>query len=99
MKLIGLPGNEVPGGLNVGEIKTSDGVKLRYAVSDGPPGRRGTVCIFPGRADFIERFFETINDLHARGFAVSILDWRGQGGSQRMLRKPFARPHLQFFQV
>ena len=96
MELIGLPGNEVPDGLKVGQLEASDGVKLRYAVSDGPPGRRGTVCIFPGRADFIERFFETINDLHARRYAVAILDWRGQGGSDRMLSNRL-RGHISSF--
>ena len=96
MELVGLPGNEVPDGLKAGQLETSDGVKLRYAVSDGPPGRKGTVCIFPGRADFVERFFETINDLHARQYAVAILDWRGQGGSQRQLRNPL-RGHISSF--
>lgn len=96
MKLNGLPGNEVPGGLEVGEFETSDGFKLRYAVSSGPPGRRGTVCIFQGRAEFIERYFETINDLHARRYAVAILDWRGQGGSQRILRNRL-RGHISSF--
>ena len=96
MKLIGLPGNEVPRGLKPGELKTSDGVRLRYAVSDGPSGRKGTVCIFTGRSDYIERFFETIEDLHARGFAVAILDWRGQGGSDRILSNRL-RGHISSF--
>src|SRR4029078_624051 len=38
--------------------------------------------------DMIEKFFEVINDLRARGFAVAMLDWRGQGGSQRLLSDP-----------
>jgi lysophospholipase len=46
------------------------------------------VCLFPGRAEFIEKYFETVRDLRARGFAVAALDWRGQGGSQRLLRNP-----------
>ena len=96
MKLNGLPGNEVPSGLKVGEFETGDGVKLRYAVSDGPPGRRGTVCIFQGRAEFIERYFETINDLHARRYAVAIMDWRGQGGSERILQNRH-RGHISSF--
>lgn len=96
MELIGLPGNEVPGGLEVGELETSDGIKLRYAVSSGPPGRQGTVCIFPGRAEFIECYFETINDLHARRYAVAILDWRGQGGSERLSRNRL-RGHVSSF--
>jgi hypothetical protein len=72
-------------------VKTPDGVRLRYAVSPGLPGGRGTVCILPGRADFIERYFETIRDLQARGYAVAILDWRGQGGSDRLRWRPVSR--------
>jgi lysophospholipase len=46
------------------------------------------VCLFPGRAEFIEKYFETVRDLRARGFAVAMLDWRGKGGSQSLLRNP-----------
>ena len=45
--------------------------------------RKGTVCIFPGRTEFIEKYFEVVRDLRARGFAVAVLDWRGQGLSDR----------------
>lgn len=41
-----------------------------------------------GFGDFIEKQFETIGDLAARGFAVWCLDWRGQGGSTRPRRWP-----------
>ena len=43
------------------------------------------MCLFPGRTEFIEKYFETIADLRRRGFAVAIFDWRGQGGSHRAL--------------
>ena len=46
-------------------------------------GRVGTVCLFQGRAECIERYFEVVNDLRRRGFAVATIDWRGQGGSDR----------------
>jgi len=71
-----------------GTLKTRDGVSLRFARWPPPPGRKGTVCLFPGRAEFIEKYFETVRDLRARGFAVAILDWRGQGGSERALKNP-----------
>ena len=38
-----------------------------------------------GRAEFIEKYFETVRDLRARGFAVATFDWRGQGLSDRAL--------------
>ena len=66
-------------------LKTPDGVSLRTVRWPPPPGRKGTVCLFQGRAEFIEKYFETVRDLHARGFAVATLDWRGQGLSDRAL--------------
>ena len=88
MNLVSIPANPVPEGRSSGMLKTRDGVALRYARWAPPPGRKGTVCLFPGRAEFIEKYFETVRDLRARGFAVATLDWRGQGGSQRALRNP-----------
>lgn len=85
MDLIAIPENPVPDGATAGSLRTRDGVTLRYARFAPPPGRKGTVCVFPGRAEFIEKYFEVVGDLRARGFAVAVLDWRGQGLSQRAL--------------
>src|SRR6202158_5298199 len=86
MKLVSIPANPVPDDVVTGSIKTPDGVSLRYARWDPPPGRKGTVVVLQGRAEYIEKYFETVRDLRARGFAVATLDWRGQGGSHRALR-------------
>jgi lysophospholipase len=88
MTLVSIPANPVPDDFVSGTFQTRDGVTLRFARWAPPPGRRGTVCLFQGRAEFIEKYFETVRDLRNRGFAVATLDWRGQGGSQRMLRNP-----------
>ena len=85
MKLISIPANPVPDDVVTGMVKTPDGVSLRFARFAPPAGRRGTVCIFPGRTEWIEKYFETVRDLRNRGFAVAILDWRGQGLSDRAL--------------
>jgi lysophospholipase len=85
MKLIDIPANPVPEGATVGTVKTSDGVVLRFARFDPPAGRKGTLVVLPGRAEFIEKYFEVVHDARARGFAVAILDWRGQGLSERAL--------------
>ena len=86
MKLISIPANPVPDDAVTGMLKTPDGVSLRFARFAPPAGRRGTVCILPGRTEWIEKYFETVRDLRNRGFAVAILDWRGQGLSDRALR-------------
>jgi lysophospholipase len=41
--------------------------------------------VLQGRAEFIEKYFETVRDLRGRGFAVATFDWRGQGLSERAL--------------
>ncbi|MEE2690530.1 MAG: alpha/beta hydrolase [Pseudomonadota bacterium] len=49
------------------------------------PGARGGVVLMAGRSEFIEKYFEVIADLHARGLSVATMDWRGQGLSERLL--------------
>src|SRR4051812_31499800 len=85
MQLISIPANPVPEGATVGTVKTADGALLRFARFAPPPGRKGTLCVFPGRAEFIEKYFEVVRDARARGFAVAMIDWRGQGLSERAL--------------
>lgn len=38
-----------------------------------------------GRSEFIEKYFEVVRDLQARGLSVATMDWRGQGLSERLL--------------
>jgi lysophospholipase len=96
MKLISIPANPVPEDVVTGTVKTRDGVELRFARWPPPPGRKGTVCLFQGRAEFIEKYFETVRDLRSRGFAVATLDWRGQGLSERALGDP-RKGHIDDF--
>jgi lysophospholipase len=88
MDLVSIPANPVPEDAVTGMLKTRDGVNIRFARWHPPPGRKGTVCLFQGRAEFIEKYFETVRELRARGFAVATIDWRGQGGSERALSDP-----------
>jgi lysophospholipase len=67
-------------------VKSTKGVMLRAAVfaakGDKP---RGTICLFSGRTEYIEKYAQVIDELRGRGFCVATLDWRGQGGSSRLL--------------
>ena len=85
MKIVSIPANPVPDNFVTGTLKTPDGVSLRFARWLPPAGRRGTVVLLQGRAEWIEKYFETVRDLRARGFAVATFDWRGQGLSDRLL--------------
>ncbi len=96
MKLVSIPANPVPDHVVTGALKTPDRATLRFARWEPPPGRKGTVCVFQGRAEFIEKYFETVRDLRSRGFAVATLDWRGQGLSERKLSDP-RKGHLEDF--
>jgi lysophospholipase len=87
MDLVGIARNPVPSGAVPGGFATRDGHTVRYALWPRTADRRlGTVCLFGGRGEFIEKYFETITDLRRRGFAVAMMDWRGQGGSERLLK-------------
>jgi lysophospholipase len=88
MTLVSIPANPVPENVITGTIKTPDGAELRFARWAPPANRKGTVCVFTGRTEQIEKYFETVRDLRDRGFAVAMIDWRGQGHSSRRLRDP-----------
>ncbi len=55
----------------------------RFAAAPDVPGR-GVCVLLNGQTEFIEKYFEVIDELRGRGFAVATMDWRGQGGSSRM---------------
>lgn len=95
--LVSTARNPVPSGAKVGILSARDGASLRFATWwTTAPAKLGTVCLFEGRGEFIEKYFEVISELRRRGFAVAIMDWRGQGGSQRMLANP-RKGHIDDF--
>jgi lysophospholipase len=79
-------------------ITSRDGIRLRTASWEPAPGvsRRGVCTVLDGHSEFIEKYGEVIDELAARGFAGAILDWRGQGGSQRGLADPL-KAHVADF--
>lgn len=89
MSLVSIARNPVPSGAVAGMMPGYDGVLIRFARwYQSTAVCRGTVVICPGRSEYIEKYFETVADLRRRGYAVAILDWRGQGGSQRLVKNP-----------
>jgi lysophospholipase len=95
--LVETPTNPVPGAASCVVVRTSDGVWLRVAVVPAL-GRSmwGTLLLLQGRAEFIEKYFETISYYRDRGFDVVSFDWRGQGGSERLLANP-SKGHVRHF--
>lgn len=77
----------VPEGGVLTHVTTQDGLRLRAMHWDAlTASPRGTILLLQGRADFIEKYIPTSLQLRRRGFAVVLFDWRGQGGSDRLLR-------------
>jgi len=88
-ELANIPDNPVPEGARAGYFETQDRVRLRYATFPAlGQKKRGTICLVHGRTEYIEKYFETIVDFQNRGFNVATFDWRGQGGSDRLIGNP-----------
>jgi len=49
---------------------------------------RGRLLFLPGRGDAYEKYLETLEHWHRRGWSVTALDWRGQAGSGRLGADP-----------
>src|SRR5579872_2039699 len=75
------------------------GATLRAARFDPAPDvpARGTCVLLNGQTEFIEKYFEVIDELRGRGFAVATLDWRGQGGSGRLVPEAPLKCHIGDF--
>jgi lysophospholipase len=97
MQLYETPDNRLPKGTEIYAAHTRNNMRIRAMTA--PPltqDSKGTVVILNGRADFVERYFETMGDLQSRGYHVAGFDWRGQGGSQRLL-KDHLRGHIRSY--
>jgi len=95
MTFIRVSGNLEPDGAEELWLEGRGGVKLRAMLApalNGPP--RGSVLLCNGRTEFIEKYFEVVSELQARGFVVFSMDWRGQGLSSRLTPNP-QKGHLE----
>ena len=68
-------------------LPSFDGLKLRVGLWDQKSRNakaRGTILLQQGHNEFIEKYFEVIQEFIYRNFNVICFDWRGQGLSQRL---------------
>lgn len=63
----------------------SDGLRIRVGWWQPEGEARGTVLIFPGRTEYIEKYGRDAQVLTKAGYAVLAIDWRGQGIADRMV--------------
>lgn len=64
------------------DFNNNNAQKIRYGFNY-PDDAKALIVIAEGRTECIEEYFETIRDFNARGYAVAIMDWQGQGLSYR----------------
>lgn len=75
---------EGPAGGRAFFVRAGDGVRLRLCLwARGP---RGTILLFPGRTEVVEKYGRVATRLAAEGWGVLAIDWRGQGLSDRLAR-------------
>lgn len=66
-------------------LTTSDDVRIRIGHWCPDGTAKGTVLMFPGRTEYIEKYGHVARELVARGYAMLAIDWRGQGLADRPL--------------
>jgi lysophospholipase len=71
-----------------------DGVRVRVSIWTG--GTKGTIIIFPGRTEFLEKYGAVAEKLLDLGYCVAAIDWRGQGIADR-IHKERQMGHVEDF--
>ena len=75
----------IPAGAVESRWIAPDGAAVRRIDWPPPPlTPRGSLLFLLGRGDPYEKYLETLDHWHGRGWRVTALDWRGQGGSGRL---------------
>lgn len=75
---------------------TADNVRIRLGVWN-PDAPMGTILVFPGRTEYIEKYAPTATRFGSRGFATLVVDWRGQGIADRAV-DPRLVGHVEDFE-
>ena len=73
-------------------------LRYKYWQAPQPKRERGLVILQGGRSEFFEKYAEVAEDLLERNFSVASMDWRGQGGSARLLPDPH-KGHIDTFRT
>lgn len=79
----------LPAAARIGHWTGPDGWVFRRF--DWPSDRekpRGSILWQGGRGDIFEKYLELLAHWHDQGWSITSLDWRGQGGSGRLLADP-----------
>ena len=92
--LVIIPGNPPPEGAETIWYEGKNGKRVRMLYAPEPRTNdaktRALAIVCPGRTEPVEKYFEVARELQAKGFAVAIFDWPGQGLSDRQGKDPMA---------
>jgi lysophospholipase len=86
--IIELDDDPTPEGLKAFWFKSVDGLQLRAAICPAKGTPKGSILFSPGRTEYIEKYFEFIRQMNAKGLTVAVIDHRGQGLSDRLIVNP-----------
>jgi len=77
---------KAPKGIKSYFVTMDDGIKIRIChwLNDSI-GTKGTILLQQGHNEFIEKYFETIQEFLDRNYSVIAFDWRGQGMSDHQI--------------
>jgi lysophospholipase len=78
----------LPPGIRIGEWTARDGWPIRRFDWEPEGAARGSLLFQAGRGDFIEKYLESKAHWHRACWRLTGFDWRGQGGSGRLLPDP-----------
>ena len=86
-----------PAGGEAHWLTTADRLKIRVAhwVVKGET-LKGTILLFPGRTEYIEKYGPAAAEFLARGYAMVAIDWRGQGIADRTTNNPLLGDVVNF---
>lgn len=76
-------------------LTAADGVRIRIGLWNRQ-GPKGTVLLFPGRTEYIEKYGHVAAHFAGCGYATLAIDWRGQGLSDRLTGDAMAGHVHQF---
>ena len=78
---------KAPTGINAYYVPMDDGIKLRVCHwMNNSKVKKGTILLQQGHNEFIEKYYETIQEFLDKDYSVIAFDWRGQGLSDHQLK-------------
>jgi len=95
-KLVELNDFRSPANGEVFYYTVKDSTKIRVAIWN-KNALNGTIILQSGRTEFIEKYYEVIQEIINRNYCVAMFDWRGQGLSDRLTSNKYLG-HVNKFQ-